>query len=276
LVNLASQSCTCEAYTETSEPKKGPKADAGEWIFYDDNCKKCLEDDKKKQEEMAKLAKAFEEKLKAIKDKKMECGCFKLDLQAILHDFSIRDKNCDEIAAKMNQMREDFKSSLYANIEVLEKLEGQVMIGENCIDKFSLEISNNAGMDVTSIPRDEYNEPNREINNNRIELYNDRTKYPLRYLTLKTDNNDQAKLVEKWLFDGAKVEEVKSDNVDIQEARIRAFLRMLRDGEGTISEPGYETLFGGESFIKDYGKDWSDHPNIKIKNRLDHLIRFLC
>jgi hypothetical protein len=59
-------------------------------------------------------------------------------------------------------------------------------------------------MDVTSIPRDEYNEPNREINNNRIELYNDRTKYPLRYLTLKTDNNEQAKLVEKWLFAGIK------------------------------------------------------------------------
>jgi hypothetical protein len=48
IVNLASQSCTCEASTETSEPKKGPNADAGEWIFYDDDCKKCLEEDKKK------------------------------------------------------------------------------------------------------------------------------------------------------------------------------------------------------------------------------------
>jgi len=97
---------------------------------------------------------------------------------------------------------------------VLEKLEGQVMIGENCIDKFSLEISNNSGMDVTSIPRDEYNEPNREINSNRIELYNDRTKYPQRYLTIKTDNNDQAKLVEGWLFSGVKVDAVKQEKID--------------------------------------------------------------
>jgi GH24 family phage-related lysozyme (muramidase) len=81
-------------------------------------------------------------------------------------------------------------------------------VGDICIDKFSLEISNNTGMDVTSIPRDEYNEPNREINSNRIELYNDRTKYPQRYLTIKTDNNDQAKLVEKWLFDGVKEEKI--------------------------------------------------------------------
>ncbi len=159
LVNLASQSCTCETYTETSEPKKGPNADAGEWIFYDDDCKKCLEEDKKRQQEMAKLAKAFEEKLKAIKGKKMECGCGWNGLKSIWQSLAANGE-CEEIATKMNQMREDFKSSLYANIEVLEKLEGQVMIGENCIDKFSIEISNNAGMDVTSIPRDEYNEPN--------------------------------------------------------------------------------------------------------------------
>jgi predicted chitinase len=127
----------------------------------------------------------------------------------------------------MNQMREDFKSSLYANIEVLEKLEGQVMIGENCIDKFSIEISNNAGMDVTSIPRDEYNEPNREINNNQIELYNDRTKYPQRYLTLKTDNNDQAKLVEKWLFDGVKQETTKQEKVDFTGALSLELLKQI-------------------------------------------------
>jgi predicted chitinase len=225
LVNLASQSCTCEAYTETSEPKKGPNANAGEWILYDDDCKKCLEEDKKRQQEMAKLAKAFEEKLKAIKGKKMECGCFKWG--TILKDLGTDDKDCDEIAAKMNQMREDFKSSLYAIIEVLEKLEGQVMIGENCIDKFSIEISNNTGMDVTSIPRDEYNEPNREINNNQIELYNDRTKYPQRYLTLKTDNNDQAKLVEKWLFDGVKQETTKQEKVDFTGALSLELLKQI-------------------------------------------------
>ncbi|NRB68422.1 MAG: peptidoglycan-binding protein [Vibrio sp.] len=41
---------------------------------------------------------------------------------------------------------------------------------------------------------------------------------------------------------------------------VRAFMRMLRVGEGTVGEQGYETLFGGSSFISDYGKNWDDHP----------------
>ncbi len=95
LINLASQSCACEAYTETSEPKKGPNTDAGEWIFYDDDCKKCLEEDKKRQQEMAKLAKAFEEKLKAIKGKKMECGCGWSSIKSFMQDLGTSDKNCE-------------------------------------------------------------------------------------------------------------------------------------------------------------------------------------
>lgn len=51
---------------------------------------------------------------------------------------------------------------------------------------------------------------------------------------------------------------------NIAELRVRAFLRMIRVGEGTVGEKGYETLFGGKSFIKDYKKDWKDHPHIKI------------
>lgn len=49
-----------------------------------------------------------------------------------------------------------------------------------------------------------------------------------------------------------------------EEARVRAFMRMLRVGEGTVGEAGYETLFGGQSFIKSYHKDFSDHPQISI------------
>lgn len=211
MVNLASQSCICEAYTETFEPKKGPNSKIEEWLIYDEDCKKCLEEDKKRQQEMAKLAKEFEEKLKAIKDKKMECGCGWNSFNTIWQSLAANG-DCEEIAAKMNKLREDFKDNLYSTIELFKKLEGQVMIGENCIDKFSIAISNNAGMDVTSIPRDEYNEPNREINNNRLELYNDRTKNPQRYLTIKTDNNDQAKLVEGWLFSGVTEEEVVETN----------------------------------------------------------------
>ncbi|VDZ87791.1 Phage lysin, 1,4-beta-N-acetylmuramidase or lysozyme [Lelliottia amnigena] len=53
-------------------------------------------------------------------------------------------------------------------------------------------------------------------------------------------------------------------SLSLEEARVRAFMRMLRVGEGTVGEAGYETLFGGQSFIKDYHKDFSDHPQISI------------
>jgi muramidase (phage lysozyme) len=55
----------------------------------------------------------------------------------------------------------------------------------------------------------------------------------------------------------------KTESIAV-EARIRAFLRMIRVGEGTIGSRGYETLFGGGSFIKDFKKDWSSHPNIQM------------
>lgn len=55
-----------------------------------------------------------------------------------------------------------------------------------------------------------------------------------------------------------------SKNLTLEEARVRAFLRMIRVGEGTEGEAGYERLFGGESFIKNYGRDFSDHPKILI------------
>ncbi|RQM70676.1 hypothetical protein [Aeromonas enteropelogenes] len=52
----------------------------------------------------------------------------------------------------------------------------------------------------------------------------------------------------------------------LRDARVRAFMRMLRVGEGTVGDVGYETLFSGKSFIKDYNRDFSDHPRIKIKS----------
>lgn len=52
----------------------------------------------------------------------------------------------------------------------------------------------------------------------------------------------------------------------LSDARVRAFMRMLRVGEGTIGDKGYETLFSGKSFISDYDRDFSDHPRIKIKS----------
>lgn len=62
---------------------------------------------------------------------------------------------------------------------------------------------------------------------------------------------------------GAPVAKVQG--VDLEEARVRAFMRMLRVGEGTVGERGYETIFGGQSFREaPYNKDFSDHPNIHM------------
>lgn len=55
-----------------------------------------------------------------------------------------------------------------------------------------------------------------------------------------------------------------SKAITIEEARVRAFMRMIRVCEGTTGEQGYERLFGGESFIKDYHKTFATHPQIKI------------
>ncbi|MDI6458424.1 hypothetical protein QL185_02470 [Cronobacter malonaticus] len=56
--------------------------------------------------------------------------------------------------------------------------------------------------------------------------------------------------------------------ISLEEARVRAFLRMIRNCEGTEGEDGYERLFGGESFIKDYRKTFDTHPQIKVKKKI--------
>ena len=56
-----------------------------------------------------------------------------------------------------------------------------------------------------------------------------------------------------------------NQDIKLQEARIRAFLRMIRVGEGTTTAKGYEKIFGGSSFIDDYKKNWEDHPGIVIR-----------
>ncbi|MGJ0193351.1 glycoside hydrolase family 24 protein [Pantoea sp. RRHST58] len=57
---------------------------------------------------------------------------------------------------------------------------------------------------------------------------------------------------------------IKFSALSLAEARVRAFMRMLRVREGTVGESGYETLFGGQSFISDYHKNFSNHPQISI------------
>jgi len=57
---------------------------------------------------------------------------------------------------------------------------------------------------------------------------------------------------------------IANSKITLGEARVRAFMRMIRVGEGTVGDVGYETLFGGQSFIKDYNKNFSDHPQVSI------------
>lgn len=62
--------------------------------------------------------------------------------------------------------------------------------------------------------------------------------------------------------------------LSLAEARVRAFLRLIRFCEGTTDDAGYERLFGGKSFLKDYKKDFSDHPQIIItsENKTTHEV----
>ena len=49
------------------------------------------------------------------------------------------------------------------------------------------------------------------------------------------------------------------------EAKVRAFMRMLRVKEGTSSEAGYTRLFGGDNFTKyPHNRDMSTHPRILV------------
>lgn len=46
---------------------------------------------------------------------------------------------------------------------------------------------------------------------------------------------------------------------DVNNQNVRAFLQVIRRGEGTLGTDGYRTLFGGGKF-----SDMSDHPRIKV------------
>ncbi|SQI26948.1 Uncharacterised protein [Salmonella enterica subsp. arizonae] len=52
-------------------------------------------------------------------------------------------------------------------------------------------------------------------------------------------------------------------------------MRMIRVCEGTTGEQGYERLFGGESFIRDYHKNFRTHPQIKITRKNKKTGRFI-
>ncbi|MDP1815328.1 MAG: hypothetical protein Q8K92_12840 [Leadbetterella sp.] len=202
LIKSANESCVCDL--ETEEVKKGPVFDD---IFVNlEDCKKCLEEQKKKQEQASLLAKAFEKRYKSMKNKEMTCGC--LSWGNFLQDISIIDglTDCEEIVSIMNKAKSDLSKIGSADFSVNNlffdenKPTGQVSIGNTCIDNFSLKANpNSASIVVNRDKKTQYNDPAVEISNNNITI----TDYsnPGSSLVIGTDDNEQAKLVEKWLFE---------------------------------------------------------------------------
>ncbi|MDI9881128.1 glycoside hydrolase family 19 protein [Flectobacillus longus] len=82
---------------------------------------------------------------------------------------------------------------------------GQISIGDICIDNFSLELlpHDASGVQVYSSKKDQYDDLAVKISDNSL-IFNDYQSPTTKTLTLKTDNNEQTTLVEKWLFEKAK------------------------------------------------------------------------
>ena len=221
LINTSSQSCICQQYIAPSTPSKGPNAELEEWFFYSEDCTKCLQEDIKKQQEMVTLSKAMEDKLNAIKGQKMECGCGWNSIKLIWQ--SVGDNgDCEEIVKVMNKFKEDLQTSGTATVKIqympfdTNKPLGQISIGDICIDNFSLELlpHDASGVQVYSSKKDQYDDSAVKISGNSL-IFNDYQSPTTKTLTLKTDNNDQTILVEKWLFEKAKVMDEGTNSNDI-------------------------------------------------------------
>jgi len=72
---------------------------------------------------------------------------------------------------------------------------------------------NASGVNVSSTKKDQYEDSAVEISGNGITFKDYQTPTD-KSLSIKTDNNDQAKLVEGWLFAGVKEEAVKQEKID--------------------------------------------------------------
>ncbi|AYZ12447.1 hypothetical protein EGY05_11160 [Chryseobacterium arthrosphaerae] len=76
---------------------------------------------------------------------------------------------------------------------------------------------------------------------------------------VKVEDNDSVVIIKE-----KKQERIEKAKICECEARLRAFMRMIRIGEGTEDEAGYTRIVGGSSF-KDHGKDMSTHPEVYIE-----------
>jgi hypothetical protein len=167
---------------------------------------------------MVTLSKAMEDKLNAIKGQKMECGCGWNSIKLIWQ--SVGDNgDCEEIVKVMNKFKEDLQTSGTATVKIqympfdTNKPLGRISIGDICIDNFSLELlpHDASGVQVYSSKKDQYDDSAVKISGNSL-IFNDYQSPTTKTLTLKTDNNDQTILVEKWLFEKVFFNKVNSNS----------------------------------------------------------------
>ncbi len=115
---------------------------------------------------------------------------------------------------------------------------------------------NASGVNVSSTKKDQYEDSAVEISGNGI-TFNDYQTPTDKSLSLKTDNNEQAKLIEKWLFEGVKVEEeVKSDKASKYSAQLLSTL--IREEQAV--KHVYNDYKGAKSH---YCKEHEGHPSFK-------------
>ncbi|CAN1537589.1 chitinase_GH19 domain containing protein [Spirosomataceae bacterium] len=204
-IKSANESCVCNL--EKEEVNKGP-------LFNDffvnlEDCKKCLEEQKKKQEQAALLAVAFQKKYSSIKNKTMDCGCGFNSFSLILQ--SIGDNgDCDEIVKLMNDAKKALSNNGFAKLSVNtlpfdeNTPMGQISIGNICIDKFSIQaVPNSSAITVYKDKKNKYDDPSVEIINNKISIID--YSNPNSSFVISTDNNEQARLVEKWMFEEKQI-----------------------------------------------------------------------
>jgi hypothetical protein len=255
IIKSANESCICNL--ETEEIKKGP-AITEEFINLED-CKKCLEEQKKKQEQAALIAKAFSNKFESMKNKKMECGCGWNSIVLAIQSFG-DNGDCEEIVSIMNKAKSDLSNIGSADFSVKNLLfdenkpTGQVSIGDICIDNFSVKsIPNSARIVLNRDKKTQYNDPAVEISSNNITIRD--YSNPGTNLVIGTDDNEQAKLVEKWMFEDGNNGESKNNNGDILDDEIYRKYAKLAGIKDFIAFKAFAIVeSGGNGFFEVDGK----------------------
>jgi GH24 family phage-related lysozyme (muramidase) len=184
-IKSTTESCVCNADIE--KPKKGPNTEF--YFSLDDDCKKCLEEQKKKQEQAAQKIKNVQKFLIV----NMKCGCF--SWRNIINDFGHDDENCEEVINKVEMVKNAIKTGKSLPTTDLT-IQGQILIGSVCYTDLQI-ISIQGSLDPKKF----------EINSDGITFKN-----VLKFNISEPDNRKmKVELLRKYLFEEMK--EVKEDSV---------------------------------------------------------------